>query len=459
MTTKLEKAQILYEIAMSVGNSLDMKEMLRGSLSMFLRKLNCSAGGIHVYNESSENFSQVFSIPRRTKTISGYNEALKNIPYDLSQEEWNVLQKKFPIRNKTDENVNYYILEIPGVGFLILIQNTGEIDQFIIKSLGPILLKIANSYKACLQNEELEKTQEILEKRVEIRTKGIKNAYYKLKQTQTQLLHSEKMASIGQLAAGIAHEINNPIGFILSNIGTLTDYVENLEKIITKYLQLGILVKDSNKDIKEIKTLLEEIENILEEIDYKFIIEDVYTLLSESITGTKRVNDIVQNLKSFANLDEAEIKDADINECLETTLGIVWNELKYKAEVVKNYSEIPIISCYPGQLNQVFLNIVLNAVQAIEEKGIITIKTEHEDSYITISISDNGMGIPRENLSRLFDPFFTTKPVGKGTGLGLSISYGIIEKHNGNIEVESEVGKGTKFIIKLPFEQSFGSKI
>jgi signal transduction histidine kinase len=188
----------------------------------------------------------------------------------------------------------------------------------------------------------------------------------------------------------------------------------------------------------------------LDKNDYDFIKEDIDLMIEESIAGTERVKDIVLNLKSFARVDEAEKKDADIIESLESTLKIIWNELKYKADVVKNYSEIPIISCNPGQLNQVFMNIILNAAQAIEERGIITIETEHEDSYITVSISDNGQGIPEENLSKLFDPFFTTKPVGKGTGLGLSISYGIIEKHKGTIEVESEVGIGTKFIIKLP---------
>jgi len=302
------------------------------------------------------------------------------------------------------------------------------------------------------KRELLEKNLE-LEKRtfeLEAEKKRLKEAYEKLNQMQTQLLQSEKLASLGQLAAGVAHEMNNPIAFVNSNLGTLAEYVEDIKKLLEKYKKLeGIKKEDKSKE-----KLSLEIEELKEEIDLDFVLEDFDKIISESQDGTQRVKSIVENLRVFSHVGKGELEFADINKSIESTLNIVWNELKYKAEVIKEYGDIPQIECLPQQLNQVFMNLLVNATQAITTHGQIKIKTYKKDEDIIIEISDTGVGIPKENISHIFEPFFTTKEVGKGTGLGLSVAYGIVQKHNGRIELESEVNKGTIFRVILPCSPS-----
>ena len=250
------------------------------------------------------------------------------------------------------------------------------------------------------------------------------------------------MASIGQLAAGVAHEINNPMGFITSNLGTLARYQQKL----FEYQQTleNFLDEAGNEAIKQ--RAFEQRKKL--KIDY--LRDDIDDLLSESKEGAERVRDIVQNLKGFSRVDQAEYANVDLNDCLDKTLSIAANEIKYKAQVEKDYGALPLISCFPQQLNQVFLNLLVNAAQAIEGKGVICISTHDLGEWVQIDITDNGSGIPAENLEKIFEPFFTTKEVGKGTGLGMSISYEIIQKHGGDIQVASEVGQGTTFSITLP---------
>lgn len=277
---------------------------------------------------------------------------------------------------------------------------------------------------------------------LEVRSSELENAYSELKATQAQILQREKMASIGQLAAGVAHEINNPMGFITSNLGTLDKYIHKFTDYIDAQTQAL-----ASFESEEVTARLKDIRKKLK-LDY--VLEDIGKLIEESQEGADRVKKIVQNLKTFSRVDQAEYKPADINECIESTLNIVWNELKYKTTVEKEYGELPLIKCYPQQLNQVFMNLLVNGAQAIEKQGTIRIKTWTGDGSVNILISDTGSGIPEDKLSKIFDPFFTTKPVGQGTGLGLSIAYDIIKKHKGEISVESEVGKGTIFNIKIP---------
>ncbi|RJQ20819.1 MAG: PAS domain S-box protein [Nitrospiraceae bacterium] len=273
-------------------------------------------------------------------------------------------------------------------------------------------------------------------------TRKLEDAYTELKSTQTQILQREKMASIGQLAAGVAHEINNPMGFISSNLGTLGKYMNKLTEFVARQGEIIDSLKspEAAEGIRELKRKLK--------LDY--VLEDIGQLINESLEGADRVKNIVQNLKTFSRVDEAEYKHVDINECIESTLNIVWNELKYNATVVKEYGELPLTKCYPQQLNQVFMNLLVNAAQAIEKQGEIKIKTWNGDGSVNVAISDTGCGIPEDKLSRIFEPFYTTKPVGKGTGLGLSITYDIVKKHNGDITVESETGKGTTFTVRIP---------
>lgn len=263
----------------------------------------------------------------------------------------------------------------------------------------------------------------------------------KLEEAQNQLLQSEKMASMGQLAAGVAHEINNPIGFVNSNLGSLERYVDNLLRLLDAYEKLEpSLAEEARQDLQQLK----------QEIDTTYLRQDIGDLLNESRDGMQRVKRIVQDLKDFSHVDRGERELADLEKGLESTLNVVWNELKYKAKVIKEYAHPPSIECLPSQLNQVFMNLLVNAAHSIETNGEITIRTGFDPQDVWVEVEDTGHGIPAENLTRIFEPFFTTKPVGKGTGLGLSLSYGIVKKHHGRIDVTSQVDKGTKFRVILP---------
>ncbi len=268
----------------------------------------------------------------------------------------------------------------------------------------------------------------------------------KLQEAQDQLLQSEKMASIGQLAAGVAHEINNPVGYISSNISTLQGYINNLIEMVNLYE----ISETGRRDDQEWMALLTSVK---EKIDLDYLRDDIQDLIKESQEGVQRVKQIVQDLKDFSHVDEAEWQWVDLHKGLDSTLNVVNNELKYKAEVVKEYGELPAVECLASQLNQVFMNLLVNAAHAIEKQGTITVRTGTHNDGVWVEVEDTGKGMDAETQRKIFDPFFTTKPVGKGTGLGLSLSYGIIQKHNGTITVESEAGKGTRFHVWLPVKQ------
>lgn len=276
----------------------------------------------------------------------------------------------------------------------------------------------------------------------------LEQAQARLHNAQDQLLQSDKMASIGQLAAGVAHEINNPIGYTYSNLGTLRNYVINMFRLIETY-------DDALRELRaERPERWKTIDDLKQRIDYQFLVKDLPQLLSESREGLERVRKIVQDLRDFSRAGYAEEWAlADLHQGLDSTLNIVWNDLKYKCEVQKHFGEIPQVECLSSQMNQVFLNILVNAGQAIADHGTITISTGRSGDDVFVEIADNGKGIPQEHLGRIFDPFYTTKPVGQGTGLGLSLSYGIVRKHGGKIEVRSQVGAGTTFRIVLPVHQ------
>lgn len=270
----------------------------------------------------------------------------------------------------------------------------------------------------------------------------------KLEDAHNQILQSEKLASIGQLAAGVAHEINNPIGFVNSNLGTLQEYAGSVLQMVDGFYEAVEPFMASHAELGP------TLDKLKEEADFDFIRDDVENLIAESIEGTTRVRKIVQDLRDFSRTGETELEWVDLHAGLDSTLNVVWNEIKYKADVEKRYGELPLVECRPSQINQVLMNLLVNAVQAIPKHGTIVISTGCDSGGVWISIRDSGMGIPKEILDRIFDPFFTTKPVGKGTGLGLSVSYGIIEKHGGRIDVESTKGEGATFTVRLPISQS-----
>jgi two-component system, NtrC family, sensor kinase len=296
------------------------------------------------------------------------------------------------------------------------------------------------------QEEELLRHRDQLEELVRQRTEKLVQATRSLEERQAQLIQAEKMASLGQMAAGVAHEISSPVGYVLSNLGALSEYGTVMVPLLR--LQQELLAASASGAPTE--PLLERMRALWGREDMKSMLEDMPELLQESLVGARRIKEIVQTLRLFSREDSKEPQSADLNAELESTLKMVWNQLKYKCTVKRDFGTLPLLRCHPSQLAQVFTNLLINAAQAIETQGDITLSTRHEQNDIVVRISDTGQGMTPEVRARLFTPFFTTKPREQGTGLGLSVSYSIIASHQGRIEVQSEPGQGTTFTIRLP---------
>ena len=338
------------------------------------------------------------------------------------------------------------------------------LNEMYVK-LGDKTLEVMQKNQALqVEHEAMRVLNDQLEERVKQRTADLEQVNWqlitnnvellklneKLESAQTQLLQSEKMASIGQLAAGMAHEINNPVGFVNSNLGTLNKYIAYIFKIVDAYEQV-----EAQNDAQ----LFSEVEKIKKQVDFPYIVEDFPCVVNESQEGLARVTRIVQDLLNFSHIDQHDWQQANLENGMDSTLNVISNEIKYKAKIIKSYSGLPEIDCFPSQINQVFMNLLMNAAQAIEVKGTITVRTGVSDDEVWVEVEDTGKGIEPEHINLIFDPFFTTKPVGKGTGLGLSLSYGIVRKHNGCIEVKSEIGKGSIFRVRLPMRQVEHNKL
>ncbi|MEX2590393.1 MAG: ATP-binding protein, partial [Chitinophagales bacterium] len=319
-----------------------------------------------------------------------------------------------------------------------------------------------NELNVLQENKNIVEQQNvILESKVKERTQALEqsNEYLSkaitdLKQAQSQLVDAEKMASLGQLTAGIAHEINNPINFVVSNINPLKRDINDILQILEKYAEI--------KDEENLAEKLEEIEALKEELDMQFTLDEIDQLLKGINEGADRTVEIVKSLRTFSRLDENDLKKADINNCLESTLLLLNSALKEKVEIQQHLADLPLIECYPGKINQLFMNILNNAVHAIgekkyaeNEKGLITLVTEDAAEDVIIKIKDNGTGMDETTRNRIFEPFFTTKDVGEGTGLGLSIVHTIVKKHHAHLELKTELGKGTEFTIRLPKIQRY----
>lgn len=302
-------------------------------------------------------------------------------------------------------------------------------------------ITVADATDTAARQQELERLNALLEVEKEQQAQLIR----RLEEAQAQLLQSEKMAAIGQLAAGVAHEINNPVGFVYSNLNSLRGYLDQLMGLVDG-LQAQVQASGHAELIQACSALGQA-------ADYAFLREDTPVLLGESREGLERVKRIVKDLRDFSHVDNGEWQLADLHQGLDSTLNVIWNEVKFKAQIVKQYGELPPVQCIASQLNQVFLNLIVNAAQAIVEHGTITLRTGTLDDEVFVEIQDDGPGVPEALARRIFEPFFTTKPVGKGTGLGLSVSYNIIERHHGQLSVSSPPGGGACFRIVLPVRQ------
>ncbi|MBW3467106.1 GHKL domain-containing protein [Arthrospiribacter ruber] len=361
--------------------------------------------------------------------------------------------------------------------FSFILHNSGlvylgtfpSLPMLLGTAIEAILLSLALAYRINVLKEEKEKEQseklkvmketevmmlrqnEVLEEKVRKRTEELEQILHDLQQTQTQLVNQEKMASLGQLTAGIAHEINNPINFVSSNISPLKRDIKDILEIVEAYRQKGgAEFSESSKN--ELKSLEEDLE-----LDY--LLKEIEQLLKGMEDGAKRTVEIVKGLRIFSRIDELDLKRVDLHEGIDSTLVLLNSTIGDKIEVIKEYGDIPQVECLAGKINQVFMNILNNAVHALLDhpkdntQAKIWIKTSKEGDQVRIEFSDNGPGIPKELQNRIFEPFFTTKAVGQGTGLGLSIVYTIVENHKGELQVESEEGKGTSFYITLPISQ------
>ena len=353
-------------------------------------------------------------------------------------------------------NVNFAFLTVIGTVILFLIITSIVISSWILKPLNELVdalqsfesqeqavtIPVKNDTEIGLLTESFNQMfKKIWQARADLRRKvtELQSTNTELKETQTRLVHSAKMVSLGQLVAGVAHELNNPIGFIFSNMVHLRDYGTRLIKLV---------------QIAEAEP--EKLAKSKEEMEFDYIVQDLPKLISSCEDGAKRTKDIVLGLRNFSRLEEAKLNEIDLHKSLDTTLDLLQGEIKGRIQIYKNYDPIPKINGYVSQINQVLMNILSNAVQAIEGAGQIWIVTQHikslnlKEGRVQISIQDSGKGMSQETIGKIFDPFFTTKKIGQGTGLGLSISYGIIDNHGGEIQVKSEVNVGTEFIITLP---------
>ena len=425
-------------------------ELFYRELELSFRALTNSANyGIISINE---NKVIEYSNPAASK-ISGFTEdELYGNPIDkiffVPGEFYNFLE--LYIKNKFFNND---IKESNNTASEILIKRKNDDKLFTEITISSYEIFNVVHFVILIQDITLRKNAETeslnSKEQLKIQNKNLEDALSSLQKVQDQLIHSEKMASIGQLTAGIAHEINNPLAFVSSNINRFNEYFNDINLMLDKWKLLGKSVYDNNGRNSKIDELME----LEKQIDLEFIRQDFNDLMKYNLNGIERIKNIVQQLRGFSYSEAAINSEENINTILEETLSLVWNEIKFKAEIIKNYGELSPVECNVGELKQVFVNLLINAINAIKDKGQIIIDTFSLKDYVFIRIADNGCGISDENINKIFDPFFTTKPLNKGTGLGLWICMSVVKKHNGVINVTSELGKGSTFEIKLPLKQ------
>ena len=328
-------------------------------------------------------------------------------------------------------------------------QITGQLQYPITEDF--ILVDAQGLYRGLGTVLDLLKAMEV---RIAQRNAVLRKALVDLKESQAQLVQSEKMASLGQMVAGVAHELNTPLGYVKNNVQLLRELSEPLFGLAAAQARLGQCLNDPDCDEASLAQALQAAEQARQQAAPELLAEDLQQLYGDTLYGLEQIAELVVGLKDFARLDRAMSEEVDLNDCIRSALLIARNHIKDKVEVVQQLSELPRIACAPSQINQVLLNLLTNAAQAIEGVGRIQIRSWVDAQGVHVSLQDNGRGMPPEVLAKIFDPFFTTKPVGQGTGLGLSISFKIIQDHGGLIRVASEPGRGTRFLIRLPRPQA-----
>lgn len=362
---------------------------------------------------------------------------------------WSVVKSqgvwKGELHNKRKDNTLYWeFVSISGIR-----DDEGKVTHYI-ELKEDITERKAIELDNELKTKELEEVNEKLkseEQKLKVMLEDLQESHEELKQTRDQLVQSEKLASLGQLSAGIAHEINNPLGFIKSNVTTLSKYTNNILSFYEGFLKTKETFGVHNEADSELILALSE---LADKKKLGFIKENIDPMFVDIKDGINRIKVIVEDLKRFARQDEGTQELININEVLESVITIVWNELKYKVELIRDFSDVPPVKVSAQRIGQVFINLLINASHAVEKYGFITIKTYHKSGKVCVDVMDNGCGMDEETLKNIFDPFFTTKPVGEGTGLGLSLSYDIVKSYGGALDVESNPGKGTKFTVRLP---------
>ncbi|WP_414541598.1 ATP-binding protein [Nostoc sp. CCY0012] len=458
----LNRTQLLNHLSTEIRNSLALDSILESSVHAIFEQLNldiCTFGWYHADAKTSQwEVVQEKRNPKLCSWLGFYNlEEFPLLFQNIFEEKIYTIDIQNPQHSQDPElrsfcesmKINLYLALPIHTEDKIGAFEMGRIDGSLVWKPDEIelLQNLATQVAIAIQQANLYQTSQA-------KSTELKRAYQELQQTQMQLIQSEKMSSLGQLVAGIAHEINNPISFIYGNLEPVEEYAENLLKIIRLYQASS-------------PTPLREIIEAVEEVDLEFIIKDLPKTLQSMKTGASRVQNIVKSLRTFSRLDEADLKPVDLHENIDSTLMILQSHLngkigKPEITVIKNYGNLPKLECYIGLLNQVFMNLLMNAIQAIEERqvigvdpnyrGIITITTMVEPlGAISISVQDNGIGMSEEVKAQIFNPFFTTKPVGRGTGMGLSISYQIVtNNHQGELFLDSTLKQGTTFTIRLP---------
>ena len=456
--------RLLLDASNSINSSLEMEDIFKKVLSLVKNIFQCEGSSILIYNPKDDVLE--------FKTVVGGSEEVKSIRLRKDQgiAGWCFTHKRPVVVEDTYKDPRFTILPDSKTGFktknlvavpistadgttvgVLELINLKDMEKFKREQYLDALLSLSNQIAGALEraqlmkeviamNDELDKMNAKLEDMVVERTRKLQQALEELKATQDKLIATEKIAVIGELAAGIAHELNNALGYVSSNFYTMQEYLQELGDIVREVKNC----RNPQKDCEKVKEKLQD-------KDIEFILEDTPSLIQESNKGIDHVKKIIKGLKLLSRVDKGSLEMANLNDLIKDSLEFAHAKLKYVPTVDVQLSPLGKIYCYPHKLNQVFINILNNAADAVDQKtGEIKVKTWEDDEFQYVSIKDNGPGIPEENLNKIFNPFFTTKPPGKGTGLGLSISYGIIQDHYGEIEVNSEEGKGTEFIIKIP---------